>query len=172
MSVLPWCGWKSIVHFCYVNVDCINIVIITGDDDDDSFIRACVLKPDKSLFLIIISECSSTSCCFTGCGSTTGCGRDQIRWHICQDNLCRWKLQLTFLLITFVNYCYVRSLIKLSDPWVSQNLIPLKTLDPQVSLDTRSPSTCMIHIIVVWLLLFFLYIYLAAMYQKLIFSSH
>lgn len=140
MSVLPWCGWKSIVHFCYVNVDCINIFIITGDDDDDSFIRACVLKPDKSLFLIIISECSSTSCCFTGCGSTTGCGRDQIRWHICQDNLCRWKLQLNFPLITFVNYCYVRSLIKLSDPWVSQNLVPLKTLDPQVSLDTRSPQ--------------------------------
>ena len=28
-----------------------------GDDDgDDSFLRACVLKPNKSLFLIIISQ--------------------------------------------------------------------------------------------------------------------
>ena len=49
------------------------------DDDDDRFLRVCVLKPDKSLFLIIISECSSTSCCFAGCGSTAGCNRDQIR---------------------------------------------------------------------------------------------
>ena len=147
------------MHFHYTcrNKDCINIFVIMGDDDgDNSFLRACVLKPNKSLFLIIISECSSTSCCFTRCGSTTGCDRDQIRWHICQDNLCRWKLKLNFLLITVVvKHCYVRLLKKLSDPWVSQKLKPPKTLDPQLSRDTCSPATCMIHIIVVLLLLFF-----------------
>lgn len=66
-----------------MNKDCINIFMIMGedydDDDDDRFLRVCVLKPDKSLFLIIISECSSASCCFAGCGSTAGCDRDQIR---------------------------------------------------------------------------------------------
>ena len=107
----------SIMHFHYtcINKDCINIFMTMGedyDDDDERFLRVCVLKPDKSLFLIIISECSSTSCCFTGCGSTAGCDRDQIRWHICQDNLCRWKLQLNFLLITQTHGC-----LKNSDPW-------------------------------------------------------
>ena len=69
------------MHFHYINKDCFNSFMIMGDDDndDDSFLRACVLKPDKFLFLIIISECSSTSCCVTGCGSTSGCDRDQIR---------------------------------------------------------------------------------------------
>lgn len=70
-------------HFTCMNKDCINIFMIMGedydDDDDDRFLRVCVLKPDKSLFLIIISECSSASCCFAGCGSTAGCDRDQIR---------------------------------------------------------------------------------------------
>ena len=72
---------KHIMRFHYI---CINIFMIMGEDDDDddyndSFLRAYVLKPDKFLFLIIITECSSTSCCFTGCGSSTGCDRDQIR---------------------------------------------------------------------------------------------
>ena len=69
-------------HYTCINKDCINIFMIMGedyDDDDDRFLRVCVLKPDKSLFLIIISECSSTSCCFAGRGSTAGCDRDQIR---------------------------------------------------------------------------------------------
>ena len=69
-------------HYTCINKHCINIFMIMGedyDDDDDRFLRACVLKPDKSLLLIIISERSSTSCCFTGCGSTAGCDRDQIR---------------------------------------------------------------------------------------------
>ena len=69
-------------HYTCINKDCINIFMIIGedyDDDDVRFLRVCVLKPDKSLFLIIISECSSTSCCFTRCGSTAGCDRDQIR---------------------------------------------------------------------------------------------
>ena len=70
-------------HYTCINKDCINIFTIMGEDydndDDDRFLIVCVLKPDKSLFLIIISECSSTSCCFTRCGSTAGCDRDQIR---------------------------------------------------------------------------------------------
>ena len=69
-------------HFTCINKDCINIFMIMDedyDDDDGRFLRVCVLKPDKSLFLIIISECSSTSCCFAGCCSTAGCDRDQIR---------------------------------------------------------------------------------------------
>ena len=69
-------------HYTCINKDCINIFMIMGedyDDDDVRFLRVCVLKPDKSLLLIIISECSSTSCCFVGCGSTAGCDRDQIR---------------------------------------------------------------------------------------------
>ena len=70
-------------HYTCINKDCINIFTIMGedydDDDDDRFLIVCVLKPDKSLFLMIISECSSTSCCFAGCGSTAGCDRDQIR---------------------------------------------------------------------------------------------
>ena len=154
-------------HYTCINKDCINIFMIMGDDDDDDrFLRVCVLKPDKSPFLIIISECSSTSCCFTGCGSTAGCDRDQIRWHICQDNLCRWELQLNFLLITVVKHCYVRPLKK--------KLRPLKNLDPQVSCDTCSPSTCMIHIIVAWLLLFFFVYsnYLRCHALEVIFSSH
>ena len=68
-------------HYTCINKDCINTIMGEDydDDDDDRFLIVCVSKPDKSLFLIIISECSSTSCCFAGCGSTAGCDRDQIR---------------------------------------------------------------------------------------------
>lgn len=123
-------------HYTCINKDCINIFTIMGEDydndDDDRFLIVCVLKPDKSLFLIIISECSSTSCCFTGCGSTAGCDRDQIRWHICQDNLCRWKLQLNFLLITVVF-----SIVML-DPW-KKKLRPMGVSKTQTPENLRSP---------------------------------
>ena len=68
-------------HYTCINKDCINTIMGEDydDDDDDRFLIVCVSKPDKSLFLILISECSSTSCCFAGCGSTAGCDRDQIR---------------------------------------------------------------------------------------------
>ena len=123
-------------HYTCINKDCINIFTIMGEDydndDDDRFLIVCVLKPDKSLFLIIISECSSTSCCFAGCGSTAGCDRDQIRWHICQDNLCRWKLQLNFLLITVVF-----SIVML-DPW-KKKLRPMGVSKTQTPEKLRSP---------------------------------
>lgn len=49
----------------------------------------------------------------------------------------------------------VKFSVNYSDPWVSQKLRPLKNLDPYVSCDTCSPSTCMIHNIAARLLLFF-----------------